>query len=278
MQLTANKRFSHGLTFNVNYTFSKSLEIMSSPDVFNRKLGKNLGAFDAPSSLRLTIQYQIPQTKDLDVPVLSNKLVSYIVSDWGIGWWSTYQSAALVGRPSSTSTTPISQFLGRGPGSAQLKTNAFGDYMNPWSVDWTDYDGKHHTDPIDVNCHCFDPTKTVVLNPAAWTNIPDGQWGAQQASLRFYRGIRFPQENANLSRNFRLGKEGRYNLNVRVEFQNIFNRTQYPGIGGGNFGTPPTKFATGANTGLYSGGFGTINPTAGTAAYRTGTFVGRFTF
>ncbi len=60
------------------------------------------------------------------------------------------------------------------------------------------------TDPIDINCHCFDPTKTVVLNPDAWENIPAGQFGAQQASLRFFRGIRRPTENAKISSVFRI--------------------------------------------------------------------------
>ena len=47
--------------------------------------------------------------------------------------------------------------------------------MNPWSVDWTDNGGVHHTDPLDINCRCFDPEKTIVLNPAAWDTIPDGR-------------------------------------------------------------------------------------------------------
>jgi hypothetical protein len=156
--------------------------------------------------------------------------------------------------------------------------------MNPWSVNWVDNDGKQRTDPIDINCHCFDPTKNAVLNPAAWENIPDGQWGAQQSTLRFYRGIRLPNESANFSRNFRLAKEGRVNLNVRVEFNNIFNRmllTAGPAsalVTAGNFATAPTKFTTGANTGLYSGGFGTFNVLGGLTGQRAGSFVARISF
>ena len=122
----------------------------------------------------------------------------------------------------------------------------------------------------------------VVLNPAAWENIPDGQWGAQQSTLRFFRGIRIPNESANFSRNFRL-KEG-VNLNVRVEFQNIFNRmlwTNFPTTilnSTGNFATAPTKFTTGPNTGLYSGGFGTLNVTGGVTSQRAGSFVARISF
>jgi len=67
-------------------------------------------------------------------------------------------------------------------------------------------------------------------------------------------------------------------LNIRVEFQNIFNRMQLPAPGLGNFATKPTQFASGANVGLYSGGFGTIVPVNGTAGQRAGTFVARFSF
>lgn len=280
-QLTVNKRFSHGLTFNFNYNWSKNLELMSSSDVFNRANGKNLSGNDRPHQLRITAQYQVPELRNSGIAGLSNKYVSYALSGWGLGVYMSYQSAALVGRPASTGSVPISQFLGRGPGTAQLKTDAFGDYMNPWSVDWYDYDGKHHTDPIDINCHCFDPTKTVVLNPNVWENVPNGQWAANQSSIRSFRGIRFPTENANVSRNFRFGKEGRYVLNVRVEFNNVFNRTQYPAISlGTGFNDIARTFPAGSglNTGLYSGGFGTINPTSGTTGQRTGTFIGRFTF
>jgi hypothetical protein len=277
-QLNVTQRFSHGVSFNMNYNFAKSLESMGSPDVFNRGLGKNLGGFDLPHQLRLTAQYDVGNLHS-SAPVLKNKFVAYALSGWGMGWYLNYQSAALVGRPSSNGSTPISQFLGRGPGSAQLKKNADGSYMNPWSVDWFDYDGVHHTDPLDVNCHCFDPTKTVALNPLAWDNIPDGVWGADQGSYRFYRGIRAPTENANASRNFRFGKEGRYNLNLRVEFNNIFNRTVLPGPStGGNFATAPTKSSSGATAGLYSGGFGTFNVLGGLSGQRTGTFVARFQF
>ena len=277
-QLNVTQRFSHGLSANVNYNFSKNLDLISSPDVFNRKLGRDISANDLPHQLRITVQYVVPQMHS------GNRLLSYMLSDWGVGTALSYQSAPIVARPSSNGALPISQFLGRGPGSAQLKKDANGNYMNPWSVNWVDNSGTQRTDPIDINCHCFDPTKNVVLNPAAWENIPDGQWGSQLSTLRFYRGIRLPQESANFSRNFRLAKEGRVNLNVRVEFINIFNRmllTAGPAsslVTAGNFANPATKFTTGSNTGLYSGGFGTFNVLGGLTGQRAGSFVARISF
>ncbi len=284
-QLNVTQRFSHGLSFNLNYNYSKNLDNTTSiSDVFNRGVSKNLSVWDLPHQLRLNMQYQVPEIRNVGFGGFSNRAVGYALSGWGLGVSLNYQSAGVLSRPVNNNSTPISQFLGRGPGGAQLKRNADGSYMNPWSVNWVDNDGKQRTDPIDINCHCFDPTKTQVFNPLAWENIPNGQWGADQSSLRFFRGVRIPTENANLSRNFRF-KE-RVTLNVRVEFNNIFNRMQLPqpavvaapGQAAINFSAPPTKFNTGAQAGLYSGGFGTFGVLNGLGGQRTGTFVARLQF
>ncbi len=276
-QLNVTQRFNHGLSFNMNYNYSKNLDAMSTVDFYNRALAKDISVNDLPHQFRLTVQYQVPRLRDSGMPVVSNHIVSSILSDWGIGAYLNYQSAGVLGRPSSNGTTPISQFLGYGPGSAQLKKNADGSYMNPWSVDWTDNSGKHRTDPIDINCHCFDPTTNIVLNPDAWENIPNGQFAADTSTLRFYRGIRYPTENANISRAFRITE--RVQLNIRIEFNNVFNRMQVPQpTTTGNFASTPTKFTSGANAGLYNNGFGTIRPLNGTSGMRTGQLIGRITF
>ena len=276
LQLTFTKRFSHGLTFNANYTYSKNLALMGTPDPYNRNLGKTLSPYDTPHQLRVSAQYEVPRFTS---GILSNKVLNAVLSGWGTGWYLSYQSAALVGLPTSSNGAPISNFLGYGPGPAQLIPG-----MSPWSVNWTDLSGTHHTDPLNINCHCFDPTTTQVLNPAAFTNIGDGQFATNESSIRSFRGFRYPAENANFSRNFRI-KE-RYVLQIRAEFTNIFNRVQLPIPGGttsainlGNFSTAPTRFPSGPNKGLYSGGFGTIVPeTVGAVNPRAGTLVARFTF
>jgi hypothetical protein len=275
LQTKITKRFSHGLTANANYTWSKTMALTSTIDPFNRNLGKNLSAYDVPNQFRVSAQYEVPRFQS---GILRNKTLSYIVSGWGTGWYLNYQSAALVGLPTSTGSSPISNFLGYGPGPAQLIPG-----MSPWSVNWTDYGGTVHTTPLDINCGCFDPTKTQVLNPAAFANVPNGQFAANQASIRSFRGPRIPSENANFSRNFRV-KE-RYNFQVRAEFTNIFNRMIWPtplfagtAINVGAFTAAPTKFTSGPNAGLYSGGFGTIVPETTASGQRAGTLVARFTF
>lgn len=275
LQLNLTKRYSHGLTLNANYTYAKNLDLMSSPDIFNRSLGKNLSVNDVPNQFRFSSEYRTPRLKSGN-SILSNKIVSNVLSDWTVGAYLQYQSASILARPTSTGTLPISNFLGRGPGPAQLKIGADGKPMNPWSVDWTDYSGTHHTDPIDINCHCFDPTKTVVLNPAAWTNVPDGQWANDFGNLRYFRGFRYPTENLNVGRTFRIKEK--VTLNVRVEMSNAFNRTQLPQPTVGAFTTQVTTQPSGPYKGVINGGFGTVVPISGTANSRTGLFVGRLQF
>ncbi len=243
---------------------------MTTPDLFNRQLGKNLSANDRPQQLRMTAEYQVPKLK-------GNRVVSYVLGDGGLGWYFQYQIADILARPINLGSQPISQWLGRGPGPAQWNGQSL------YSTNWTDYDSKVHTDPIDINCHCFDPTTNIVLNGNAWTNIPNGTWGAQQADIRQYRNIRQPTENINVSRNFRI-KE-RVTFHIRAEFQNEFNRTRLSisGASAGNataagFSSAAQKFTSGDNLGLYSRGFGTILPTSGTAGQRTGTLIARITF
>jgi hypothetical protein len=138
----------------------------------------------------------------------------------------------------------------------------------------------HHTDPIDINCHCFDPTQTIVFNPKAWASVPDGQWSNNLASIRDFRGFRAPTENFNFGRSFRIKEK--ITFNIRVEFANVLNRTVLPQPATAGFGvsyaSAPTTFPTGVYKGAYSGGFGVVNPTSGTQGQRTGTIVGRITF
>ena len=206
LQATLTKRYSHGLSVTGAYTFSKNLQWYGSPDVFNQSLGKDLVAANPPQTLHIAFEYRVQRYKG-NLPVLGNKLVSYVLADWALSSAMYYQSGAYISRPLNGATNPISLWLGRGPGGAQLLKNPDGSYMNPWSVNWTDLSGVHHTTPLDINCHCFNPATTVVLNPAAWGPVPDAQWAADTSTLPFFRGPRHPMEAMNFARNFVI-KEG----------------------------------------------------------------------
>jgi hypothetical protein len=144
----------------------------------------------------------------------------------------------------------------------------------------------------DPNCHCFDPTKTLVLNPKAWSDVGPGQFGATAPWLDEYRWQRQPQESFNVGRIFAIARDGKVNLAVRVELQNVFNRVFYslPANGGSGFfaartGVNPTApilfnnaFANG-QPGALSSGFGFVNTVNGIGTQpRSGQIVARFSF
>ena len=145
---------------------------------------------------------------------------------------------------------------------------------------------------VDPNCKCFDPTRQLVLNPAAWTDAPAGTYGVSAPYYNDFRWQRQPSESLSVGRLFRLHAERNITLQVRADFFNVFNRTflSMPAVGGfGN--TNPASFTNcqgvlgncpttgGAAAAPLTGGYGWINTINGAGTTpRTGQFVARFSF
>jgi hypothetical protein len=259
LQTKLTKRFSHGLDAVVTYTFSKNLALgaednnnyasATTPvinDVFNRGVNKTFSGFDQPHALVVAGNYTTPRA-----PVGNGflaKLVSWAARDWTLGAVMRYTSGLPIKVPAATTGLATYVFqntnVDRVPGVP---------LFNPT---WVDLKGVTHTnEPLDINCHCFDPRKTFVLNPNAWVNPPVGQFGTANAYYGDYREQRRPSESISLARSFRF-KE-RASLMIRAEFTNIFNRTSL------NYPTSSNAFATPTVVnGLTTGGFGYINPAA----------------
>ena len=278
LQAKLTKRFSHGLDGVVTYTWSKSLGLgaednnnYASPttpvinDVFNRANNKTLSGFDQPQTLIFAGNYTTPKVLT-GASGLTGKLISWMARDWTLGGVLRYASGLPLKVP--TATTGLTSFIFQGTNVNRV----------PGQPLFT----------VDLNCHCYDPNATFVLNPNAWANPPLGQFGTASGYYSDYRMQRRPQESASLARTFRI-KE-RASITIRAEFLNIFNRAGY------NVPSSTNAFATQTRgpTGQTTGGFGYINPAvvgaaatnpaAATAATfatpppRQGTLVARFAF
>ena len=275
MQVTVTKRYSHGLQANGNFTWAKGEVIGSasdssyylgnqavSGDIYNFNNNKQLNQYVKPLAMTITFSYTTPKFK---ADKFAMKAVSQVTRDWQFGAVLRYQSGALLGDPSS-----LNQL------TTQLGRNA-GGFTSSYGSNFQNYTGQPYFLISDPNCHCFDPQHTQVLNAAAWSDAPAGTWGTAAPFLG-YRWQRQPAESASFARNFRIGKEGRYNLQIRGEFQNIFNRLflAAPSLANPLLPVTTTNYNGAAINNAGFGSIGTLN--GGGAQPRSGQLVARFSF
>jgi hypothetical protein len=270
LQAKATKRISHGLDFASSFTWAKQ-EMMgveenfanSGPifpttnDIQDRRQNKDLSGFDQPFLFTLAANYTTPRAKG--VPFLGNKVMSWVARDWTLGAVLRYASGLPIQSP--TAQNGLSAILFRGTGPAGTTGGTFFDRV-PGVPLFTH----------NLNCHCFDPNTTFVLNPAAWVDPPAGQFGTAAGYYSDYRYQRRPVENMSLGRVFRI-KE-RTSLQIRSEFTNVFNRTEPNNPTATNALATQTMTSTGQTT----GGFGFINNGTTFSTPRQGQLVARFQF
>jgi hypothetical protein len=187
-------------------------------------------------------------------PRWGNALVAQLVKDWQL--------------------TTVLRYGSGTPAATPLANNALFSHLNR-----STYADRVPGVPIylkDPNCKCFDPSRETILNPAAWANPARGTFGNAAGYYGEYRNVRRPDENLGIARNFRMGAEARYVVQVRAEFSNFMNRWSWPNPGGSPFLSTTTKDPI---TGDLTGGYGFVDTRTGQGSSpRSGTLVARFTF
>jgi hypothetical protein len=290
LQVKLTKRFSHGLSAQVAYTWEKELTngtnsntsyVTPSPplinDVYNKALDKQISGFSLPQELVISFNYTTPK---LGAGSGGFKVLSAVARDWTYSGVLRYQSGFIMQTPFSTNNLLLN--MGRGP------TN------NPaiWGGGYTFLNRVPGQPLLNVDPNSkFDPTTTLALNPNAWTEPAFGTFGASAPYFNDFRWQRQPAESMAFGRIFRIKERAQFQ--VRVEFQNIFNRLFYavptngaPFGGTSAFYNSPTVRGNnlGSTTGLLSAGFGYVNwvnggiGSTGGAQPRSGQIVARFTF
>jgi hypothetical protein len=268
LQFSLTKRLSNGLQATFGFAWQKSLDTFGgTPDVQNRGLAKAVALLDQPLVTRVGFTYTLPKFG-------SNKILSNAVRDWFLNGFVYYASGIPLLAPSASgNTTGYPSALA----SATINNLTFQATPNEVRVSGQPLYLK------DLNCHCFDPNTTILLNPAAWTNPAPGQFGGQYYYGDF-RGERRPVENFAFGRHFPIIGE-KLSLNIRAEFQNIFNRTYLNNPSTSAPQTAPVcKLPSGANGGCSQpglqvvSGFGSINTSTLLYQSRTGQLVAQFQF
>ncbi len=253
LQVKVTKRFSHGLDMTYTYTYQKELTIGAESetgggqvnDLFNRSTNKYISSFSRPQVSVLALNYTVPK-------INTNRWLSYAAKDWTVGAVMQYSSGTPIRVPNSISNL----------GSTLLRST------------WSDRVPGQPLFLQDLNCGCFDPTRALTLNPAAWREPALGTFSPSAAYYNDYRIQRRPNESISFGRIFRIA-EGK-SLNIRAEFTNPFNRLYWGNPASTAYNTATQTSASGALT----AGFGFINTGVAPPApgERQGSLVARFTF
>jgi len=224
MQLSLQQRLSNGLTFNVNYTFSKAQGTING--VRSAYIHENnLSTTDIPHVLNAFYSYELPFGKGKMFNP-ENKAVRAVVSGWQISGISRFASG-----------TPL------GPFTATCNLQGAG---NCWANYNPNFSGSARINGSWGNGNVLGPvagtTPFIDVNafssPAAFTygNTPaTGAYGL--------RNPHFVNQDLSLSRNFQMRENLRFVFGV--DSFNLFNAVRFGGIGtnitAANFGRVSTQ-------------------------------------
>ena len=287
LQVKVTKRYSHGLTAQVAYTFEKSLTNGANSntsyltpedpvlnDPFNIPTDKQLSGFDQPQVLVISFSYTVPKLPDDFLGGNgAGKAISWLARDWTIGGVLKYASGMLIQSPASNITLWNTMGVGGTP------LNGVSNFGGAEPLE--NYVPGQSCLAINPNSH-FDPTTTLALNPNAWSNQRTETFGDAAPYYGNCRWQRQPAESLSLGRIFRIKEK--VQLLVQAQFFNIFNRVVYPMPTGA---TTSTTLATTGNpfpglpgtSGALNGGYGFVDTLNGAGTNpRSGQLVARFTF
>lgn len=240
LQVKATKRYSHGLDFTAAFTWSKELATGTGVnDVHNRDNQKSIVSTSQPLIFVLGFNYETPRLGP-------NKIVRAALGNWTFSGILRYASGMPIASPAAQNNL-----------NTQILQST---RMNRVSGE-----------PLflkDLNCHCIDPNKELVLNPKAWVDPAAGEWGTSAAFYDDFRLQRRPSEQLGIGRVFRLRE--RVSFEIRGEWFNALNRTVMPNPNAAN----PLQTPAFSAQGVPTAGFGRIDATTA-SGQRNGQFVGR---
>jgi len=233
LQLTVDRRFSHGLTFRAAYTRSKTIDVSSGfrarsstyTDPTNPAFDRGLADFDAPNRLVLSPIWQIP----FDKPFRGNPIMRKLTEGWSLAAIASFQSGAPFTLYSNNNSSESDNYLDRpdvvGPiqifkNPRQQRTFTFPDpSIDPVHLSCVTSNG---TDPnsgalTTTGYFYFDPTNLDCANVPLFShgnmgrNVLRGP-GINNWDLSVLKDIKFTENKS---------------LEFRAEFFNAFNHVQF---------------------------------------------------
>ena len=254
MVLQLVKRLSSGLTLNLNYTlsrsegdtvnnFGESYDVAGIQDFNNlTEAAHTLTPYDEKHVFKGAITYELPFGRGREFLANKRGFVNGLISGWRVTGIVLYGSGAPLNGPAITSSNYY--------------------YYPLWATTYVNYNLTGYYGRLFVPQHFQQPTDTDPA-PAAdlyfpatiASNPPYGELGTGPARIDALRGFGIKSENVSLMKNTYFGSEGRYRLQFRVEFYNIFNRHSFNNPDS-NINSPTFGYVTSVNSSPRQGQFG----------------------
>jgi hypothetical protein len=225
LALSANHRFSNGIQFLVSYTWSKYLTNSEGPEGwtngqaqsvqnwYNNSLEKSLMVDDIPRSLVASYVYELPVGKGRKFAP-SNKILEGVIGGWQVAGISNFKD----GFPLAVT-------------NATNNTNSFGGNQRP---------------NIVANPNISNPNIYQWFNTQAFAQPAPFTFGDVPRTMGYLRSQGTINTDMTLQKYWGLWNESS-KLQLRAEFYNLFNRTQFfaPGttFGTTTFGVVPGALA-----------------------------------
>jgi len=212
LQARISRRFSHSLTANASYTYSKAMDEVDSDGTaigysYDRRRDYARAGFDRTHVVSIDYIYDLPSFAK------SNAVLKHVVNGWELGGITRFDSG-----------TPINVTSNGNPGTlgSGVRANYLGGQIYPG-----------------------DQTRFQFFNPLVFARPADGTLG--NLGRNALTGPGFQNWDISLYKNTRISE--RVNTQLRIETFNTFNHTQWAGVNGGISVPNPGQAVTAATTG-----------------------------
>lgn len=206
VQVKVTRRFSGGFAIDSGYAWQKAYSagddiytatngLESVDEDFDMNAERHVSPLSQPHAVYVAPAYTSPRLS-------GGSILSKIFSEWQVSAMLQYASGLPIPVPVSNSNLYALLFqptyANRAPGQSFFLK--------------------------DPNDRGIDPLNDFVLNAAGWADPSEGQFSTSKAYFDDYRFKRRPSEQISAGKRIRLND--RLQLNVRIDFQNVFNNKE----------------------------------------------------
>jgi hypothetical protein len=228
------KRYSHGLTFQTSYVFSKILTDADSAwgnaatsggngccvaaDQFNRRLEKSIGEYDVTHNFKIGFVDDLPFGKGQ--PMLTHGPVAWVLGNWRVSGFLGYSS----GQPVGLTTSYVPALYGTTNGRSTPYVTSYTGWQPNWNGSFDPTVDNFFVPPCSqtaTSCTGPFPAQGVTSDPQQ-RNLGFGNMTRYNPKVR-----QFPNynENVSLTRAFPIRES--VHLEFRAEAFNLLNRVRF---------------------------------------------------